>query len=42
MDAHHAKTEANHEETMAKLDAHHEWMRASVNIWRKEVMGGLS
>jgi hypothetical protein len=27
---------------MAKLDAHHEWMRASVNIWRKEVMGGLS
>lgn len=33
MDAHHAKTEANHEEIKVKLNAHHEQMRASVNAW---------
>jgi hypothetical protein len=36
MDAHHAKTEANHEEMMTKLDAHHERMTASVNTRWKE------
>jgi hypothetical protein len=36
MDTYHTKTETNHEETMAKLDVHHERMRASVTAWRNE------
>jgi hypothetical protein len=31
VDAHHTRTEANHEEMMIKLDAHHERMKAGVN-----------
>jgi hypothetical protein len=32
MNAHHAKTKADHKEMMAKLAAHHERMRTSVNV----------
>jgi hypothetical protein len=38
MDEYHAKTDANHEETMAKLDGHHERMGVSVNAWQNEMM----
>jgi endo-alpha-1,4-polygalactosaminidase (GH114 family) len=36
MDAHYARTEAN-QEMIAKLDTHHERMRASVNAWQEEM-----
>jgi TolA-binding protein len=35
LDAQDARTEANQEEMMAKLDVHHERLRASVDAWRK-------
>jgi hypothetical protein len=35
MDVHHTRTEANHERIMAKLGAHHERMKASVNPGEK-------
>jgi hypothetical protein len=38
MDIRQARTEAIHEEIMAKMDAHQERMGASVNAWRKEAM----
>jgi bifunctional pyridoxal-dependent enzyme with beta-cystathionase and maltose regulon repressor activities len=38
LDVRHAKTEANPEEMMVKLDAHHERMTVSVNAWRKETV----
>jgi hypothetical protein len=38
MDIHQARTEAFQEEKAAKMEAHQERMRASVNAWRKEMM----
>lgn len=37
METHQARTEAKHEEVMAKF-AHHERMKASVNAWQKGMM----
>jgi hypothetical protein len=36
MDIHQARTEAVQEEMITKMDAHQEWMGASMNAWRKE------
>jgi hypothetical protein len=36
MDIHLARTEANQEEIIVKMDTHQESMRASINAWRKE------
>jgi hypothetical protein len=35
IEANQARAEANHEETTAKLNVHHERMKSSVNAWRK-------
>jgi uncharacterized protein YPO0396 len=37
MVSHHARTEANQEEMIAKLDTYHERMGAGVNAWQEEV-----